>query len=416
MRITFPTTFVSLMLIAPSARAQFVNTVIPNTYEPQLTDFYCGPASTEMVLNSTTLGLPASPLPSQDTLYATIHANNDSSATAYFSDPAGIATALTTYDPAAGGRTWSAFASPSFDVATRVIASSLSVVNGAMVKNAAPAVVGMQPYTHWNNVYGVRTAAPADPGTTFTVDGFYVHDPWTGYAKSPGAITGASKDLGSGTDAYLANNATGLWKDDFQAANEGTSTAKASKWNGDFLAVTDLPVAGVLATVPGDTTNLGDFVMTIPGTDPSSAVMAASMDLTTPGLAGGNSDLSMLSSFSGALSVLSKLTDITDENTGLTKTEWLIGVFPGGVPGIIDLPELTALLVVDGDTGALDAAFWNDDGSPIGATYVDDKHWMTDLYSGEFNSDNVAAAVPAPGASCLLAALLALPLLRRRTG
>jgi hypothetical protein len=78
--------------------------------------------------------------------------------------------------------------------ASRTIALSLAIYQ-------VPASIVVLHGTHWIDVNGVSTSAPIGLNTPYLINGFFIKDPWTGFAlNNPGQSNGI---LGLGFNTFL---------------------------------------------------------------------------------------------------------------------------------------------------------------------------------------------------------------------
>jgi len=157
------------LLVALAAAGCWVKD-ISTPYFAQTTSYYCGAASAKMILDSEKLGILVS---SQDTLYNYIHSHN-TCPTGWASDPGGLSAVLNHYGnshtPPAHFIT---HAPTDQDSGIKKLTYTIDVYGvppAAMVYGCA----------HWMVVRGAITDAAPSTSPAYTVDGFYVNDPWFG--------------------------------------------------------------------------------------------------------------------------------------------------------------------------------------------------------------------------------------------
>jgi len=262
-----------------------------------------------MILNSTGAG---NLVVSQTALYTQIQANNGTVATYgnYYTSPFGLATTLGNIDRA---HQYVPYSIANYNDATRTLAYDIDhfgIPAGALINAGA----------HWVNVYGISTNVQPVSGNNFTVNGFYVKDPWSGY--KPGQ--------GLGTNVYLANTAAG-WQRVFTPTNYG------GKYQGNYAFITD-----------PDTTEMSTNCAPTPGTT-SVASLTAAMSMAATDLAG-ISGLALDPSFeNGAFSsTLGESTTLP----GQTAADWLVPYNQNG--------NTTGVAFINSLTGDLDEAFWDE--------------------------------------------------------
>ncbi|MGD0517186.1 MAG: PEP-CTERM sorting domain-containing protein [Thermoguttaceae bacterium] len=317
-----------------------------NTYHAQQNDYYCGPATAQMILDSD--AVHANPVPTQDNIYAQIRANNstdNADINDWSTDPNGLKGALAHYDTA---HNYVAYNMTDFNAATRTLAYNIDhygVPAGALVKHGQ----------HWINVRGVNSnVQPTLTGANanFTVNGFYVRDPWTGLHNAEGL----------GIDAYIANTAGG-WQSQFTTirTTDGNGT-----WNGNYAFVTDPDVAV-------DTSNSAPTSESKSIPDLASAVTEATSDISSiSGMAG---DLSFLN---GVFSTLGGQEITMHDGT----CEWLVPYYQNGAT------DPSGTVLINAATGDLDQAFWTE-GVLTGMSLSDFTSYIQTVESGTFNTNEV---------------------------
>jgi hypothetical protein len=139
---------------------------ITTPYYTQTTNYYCGAASAQMILNSQKLGIY---VPSQATLYNYIHPRNQCSGWA--TDPKGLSDVLNNY---AGSK-------------AHFVVSALSNQDDGIKKLAytidkygVPPASLIYGCMHWVVVRGVITDVQPTTAASYTINGFFVNDPWYG--------------------------------------------------------------------------------------------------------------------------------------------------------------------------------------------------------------------------------------------
>jgi len=285
-----------------------------------------------MILSSA--GVAAGSIPTQNNLFNTIVANNPGNFTNppasystngnYYSNPTGLRAAVAAAD---GAHSYVAYNISNVNTANRILAYDIDnykVAAGALVQQG----------NHWVTVVGINTNVKPTAGGNFTVNGFYVRDPWTGttFATNAGVP-------GMGYNAYLATTgADAKWKNNFLPTKWGGT------WQGNYAFVAD-PDPGEDGTdpvFPSDPAPLGSELTG------SGAVTAAGNDL--PGVAGLAGDGSFESggfTTSGEMEVM--------HGGQLAEDEWLVPYDnPSGESGVA---------LIDAVTGELDAAYWNEGGT-----------------------------------------------------
>jgi len=154
-------------------------------YHTQDTGYYCGAASAMMILAE--IGVPYSAL-DQDDLYTSNHDHN-AKTTGWATDPYGLKYTLNDRRPSSAY--YFVVHKPTSEVqGTRDIVYTLHKYN------VSPAVL-VYGCMHWIVIPGVQTDVEPVPGTTYTVEGFWIHNP-VYYASSPPPPHNATDGCGSG--------------------------------------------------------------------------------------------------------------------------------------------------------------------------------------------------------------------------
>jgi hypothetical protein len=343
----------SFGLAAGQAFALDYSSTLSNNYHGQQNAVWCGAATAQMILDSSYLGNISI---SQSSLYNTIQANNGPVGTAgtangnYYTTPDGLRTTLQLSDTNAG-HNYVAYNLASYDQSIKILAYDIDhyqISAGALINKGA----------HWINVYGVDCNVQPSATGAFTVNGFYIKDPWSGY--SPGN--------GLGKTAYIRNNAAG-WQKLFTPTNYG------GKYAGNFAFVADPD--------PGETTVSAEPPdgNTVIGTSSAALSQAAADVSLLPGLSG---DLSFEN---GAFSS-SGDQEITLGSGG---QDWLVPYDQTGSGAT------SGVALINPTTGDLDYALW-DEGVLSGDSL---SNLTTTLESDGLPFDNV---VPEPSTLLLLAA------------
>lgn len=139
---------------------------VGSPYHQQDTDYYCGAAVAQMVLDSIGSGLL-----DQDVLYNSNHSHNTLSGWA--TDPNGLRYTLNNLMPPP----------PTFDsffvVDTRDAEALLShvIASTLWVYKVAPCVL-VEGSAHWIEVHGVQTDVDPISNATYNLNGFMIHNPW----------------------------------------------------------------------------------------------------------------------------------------------------------------------------------------------------------------------------------------------
>jgi hypothetical protein len=200
------------------------------SYHQQDTDYYCGAACAQMVLDSIGAGLL-----DQDDLY---HDNNSHSTAegGWYSGPDGVTWTLNNRKPASFGNYFVLFTPTNEDSISRKIVWTIhhyQVGPVAMVYHSA----------HWLVVRGyTASAAPANyADTSFSISGFMVNNPWPPvpswynatlappppHSSSDGCGAGGNRGI---VDEHISYTA---WQDTYMTGVQG------GHWAGQYLAVCD---------------------------------------------------------------------------------------------------------------------------------------------------------------------------------
>lgn len=204
------------------------------THHQQDTDYYCGAACAQMVLDSIGAGLLG-----QDGLYADNHDHSTIEA-GWYTGPDGLQWTLNDRRPPAFGGWFALFALANEDSISRKIVWTIHHYNVAPVA----LVFGWQ---HWIVVRGFDvSAAPSGSGdVSYTISAFDVNNPWppapSFYAPPPPPPPpvppphGAADGCGSGGNRGIANEhiTYATWQADYMTGVPG------GHWNGKFVAVCD---------------------------------------------------------------------------------------------------------------------------------------------------------------------------------
>lgn len=138
------------------------NIVTP--YYTQWTNYYCGAASAQMILNSAKIGVYVN----QHTLYSYIHSHNMCSGWA--TDPKGLQDVLNLYYPAGWFRYYAFTTQESGVKKMAYTIKQFGVPPAALIYGCG----------HWVVVRGVMTNVEPTYSGSYTIYGFYVNDPWYG--------------------------------------------------------------------------------------------------------------------------------------------------------------------------------------------------------------------------------------------
>lgn len=174
------------------------NIVTP--YYTQDTNYYCGAASAQMILDSDKIGI----YEDQDILYDYIHSHNACS-TGWATDPEGLRAVLNLYYPAGHF-----FVHKPLDADT-----GIKKIAYTIDKYGVPPASLIYDCGHWVVVRGTFTdVQPATASGSFAVYGFFVNDPWYGTTSL-------------GENKYIDIN---TWKDDYFTGCSGWCAASGTRY------------------------------------------------------------------------------------------------------------------------------------------------------------------------------------------
>lgn len=176
------------------------------------------PAAIQMILEE--IGLAA--VPTQAAIAAVVQANNTEPAS-FYSDPNGVQGALVNLKPAAFANTFSDYSYPTENQASRHITYTLhhyQVATATLVYSGG----------HWVVVKGVQTDVDPLANAGYSIEGFWIHNPWPD-DPLPGAAS----------DNVWIDYAT--WVGTYH-----TSVVYGATWLNNFVSVCD-PVVGALGAL-----------------------------------------------------------------------------------------------------------------------------------------------------------------------
>ncbi len=234
-----------------------------------------------------------------------------------------------------GSHAFTAYNLASRNAASRTIANAIGdygVPAGGVFYNGAHAMA----------VTGVRTDAQPGRGLAYTIKGFYLADPWHGYAAKKGLV---GKQLGLGEHEYVTNVpelgvALPKWQDIFTASGgEPGEGAYASGVGYKFVVEPqgpELPDDGTFDSTPLPAPPLLTDLNATTALTTAQSILATDPDLSTKyGLSGGGFDGSNMT-----------LLDPATEN------DWFIPYERGGV--------YTGAFLLSAHYGILEEANWDD--------------------------------------------------------
>ena len=432
-------TITAAAAISGSAHA---DVFIDNGYHFQQAPFYCGPGSMEMMLDSPEVistnanvasglaiaaaanaggltpvvenGRIVNVLPGdlavQNQLYSGEWGafTNLAFATGTGSPPGAVAAVMNAVDgPGNGG----VHAYANWNFAPNLVAGDLAsrTVAATLQNFQVPATVAVENGAHWIDVNGVSTNGAVVANGNYTINGFFVRDPWTGLAlTNPGLA--AVGGLGLGTQTYLR----------YGLDNLGNGKFRLAPWFQYFNPTGPRgapPNAYSIVVEP-----LGPE---LPDTFDPNATLSNPSGIPIANILA--TDLTMSQAAADALSALSNDTDSLDDIAGLTggtlDTSSLDDMFftlPGDTSGSGDwlFPyegtggacDITGGIAIDEQTGLVDEA--TSFGSGVCLATLDT--WALDQQNGLLPNDNTDQ-LPEPGSVVLLlSAIGGLQMLRRR--
>jgi hypothetical protein len=143
---------------------------VGTAYHQQDTDYYCGAATAQMILDQIGAGIL-----DQTTLYNSNHSHNTH--TGWATDPNGLAYTLRHFRPASFTNTFVVYAMPNEPQGSEKIVYTLwkyGVATGTLVFQS---MTGGE-CAHWIAVRGVSTSVEPKPGSTYSINGFWINNPW----------------------------------------------------------------------------------------------------------------------------------------------------------------------------------------------------------------------------------------------
>ncbi|HEV2971166.1 MAG TPA: PEP-CTERM sorting domain-containing protein [Pirellulales bacterium] len=399
--------------LASPAQVRAAVTYIANGYHFQVTNYFCGAASMEMMLDTplTTNGASPSfnpnvtsllaagdggsvapnPFPNtpnagaQASIYSLVHGGAFAAKSTEYggfsiynnpaygpgTDPIGFRNGLNAIDNPTnannaavsalsgnagvnGNHQYAAYGGNTFPSTIFYANQASSTVAAALIAYGVPASVSVNHGGHWIDVNGVATSTVA--GTTY-INGFFIRDPWTGYATSQNQA-----NRGLGINTYLrygydnragGGQRLGAWFNNFTPA---PNSSNAGLGNGYMIEVEpqgpELPDTG------------GDYsIPTIPA-GPAATGPQADVDATT--------DLATTANLSTEPGFQNGSFDPNHEmfmpmpgDTG-SEGDWLVPYEGNG-----GTSDVTGFELIDTETGVIDQATWFDPTSPMTIDQVD---------------------------------------------
>jgi hypothetical protein len=209
----------TIPMAAPDAFAQY-SLSLNVALSGQVTDYYCGAASSQMTMMGYPVQSTRQCLP-QDKIYATIQKLKQDPN--FYSDPDGVRDALRTLDPPAANDDFAISSDSNRDLVMHNILYSMSARN-------YPPVVLVEGGDHWVVITGFKT--DVDPKTGRAVlQELNINDPWPPPAapQHNPCISGSGGNVGG-----LVRTVTGAswYSNDWQSPNK-----YGSKWLNKYIAV-----------------------------------------------------------------------------------------------------------------------------------------------------------------------------------
>jgi hypothetical protein len=208
------------------------------SYHQQDTNYYCGAACAQMVLDSVAAGLL-----DQDQLYSDNHSHSTTES-GWSTGPDGLRWTLNNYAPPApagpphfGAYNFTLFALANEDAISRKIVWTIHHYNVAPVA----LVYHSQ---HWIVVRGyTASAAPANGGdTSYSISSFDVNNPWPPTPSASNPLLAPPPPHANGTDGCGGGGTRGIVNENISYTawqNTYMTGASGGFWDGKFVAVCD---------------------------------------------------------------------------------------------------------------------------------------------------------------------------------
>jgi hypothetical protein len=410
-------------------------------YHPQVTAFFCGAATMEMELDCTAIrsgnlvinemlgagvagavpgaavvdGAPKPVFPGRFTwtppgftiiggvsvptsgvqsfIYGLVHGINTWNGLTYLNPyyPLGLGTSL---DDVAAGlnlmdstvHNYASYNVGNIDYANRTMAAALA--NPIL---GIPAAATVQHGAHWICVVGVKTDVKPVLNGKFTILGFYVQDPWTGYQKvNPNGPNGKALPPGLAENKFCGYKVN------------AKRVAGPQDWDGLFNLAggPPLPLYGAglgykfeVEPIGPEALDNGDggLYTSIPAPSPILAdapLTAAEAQVIGANDIAADTYISSQAGFSNGTWNVSDATLVQYPTDGPNEGDWLVPYEGAG-----GASDVTGFVLIDMETGDLDEAVWMDPGDAVPSMTLADVDTMeTDEYDGIFPDDNAGEA------------------------
>ena len=375
----------------------------------------------------------------QSFIYGLVHGQNTFNTQGYFNPntPVGsgtgnnaVAVGLNLIDnpavngttgPAIGNHAYAAYNLGNAALASRTIANALK-------STSVPAVAAINHGSHAISVYGVQTNVNPVQNNNYNINGFFIHDPWTGYAigrKNAGDNFPVNAGgYGLGFNTYLRNGydvvpgaaltqlpngqiqpvALGAWLNYFNVAGPQAGEGPVMATPGYKFEVEpigpELPDdgnGGQFFSLPAPPTEKAEDNAAQAETD-AGADLSANSDLSTePGFTGGSFDPNPTDEM-----FIQEPSDIAGQG------DWIVPYDGAGGAG-----DITGAIAIDADTGVIDMATWLNPDDPMDHFSLTDLDSMfQDELTGLLPNDN---PTPEPVALSLLVPVMVLAMRRKKT-
>lgn len=288
---------------------------------------------------------------------------------------------------------------------------AMRTVAYALKNFQVPATAAVNHGGHWVVVNGVTTVGnvptPANPNSQFAITGVYVADPWTGYAKTHGEA-----DKGLGIGGTFNGKDTWNWmsyRSWFQAFNPvGGGLGTPYPFSGQYNIVIEPPDT---YDVPFDI-DTGNYsseptYTALPSALTSSEALSSALTDLGGDFSYLASDLDGTADFTGGSWDMANIAPFSFPGDAAGIHDWLIPyIGPGGADDVL------GAIVVNAIYGTIDHGMWLGDDADW--THADLADYYTDLFNLDLPLDTPQGVPePATGLLFLLGAICAPGFLRR---